>query len=242
MAPQSHGTDDASKKFNTNRFIDLALSSQHNPDEDLDEAGCWRMLEEFAETLNRTASKEELKLTNCVVGIDIDDRLFYNELARERISTLLPCQEVIFVDIHPILYGQLCKIWNLLAQKARNDFVVLLGDDVRLLDRGWQERIVRRFHDIAEREGIPFGAACVAMKDLSFPGFATIPVLHRWHLQHFGSLLPKQFANQGVATRTCMSSIVESMRLLSRSLVVLRIQLAATVMLDMRSITSIVVG
>jgi glycosyltransferase involved in cell wall biosynthesis len=85
----------------------------------------------------------------------------------------------------------------LLAQKARNDFVVLLGDDVRLLDRGWQERIVRRFHDIAEKEGLPFGAACVAMKDLSFPGFPTFPVLHRWHLQHFGSLLPKQFANQG---------------------------------------------
>lgn len=35
------------------------------------------------------------------------------------------------------------------------------------------------------------------MKDLSFPGFPTFPVLHRWHMQAFGSLLPHQFANQG---------------------------------------------
>ena len=65
VAPQSHGADEALKKVNANRFMDLTLSSQHNPDEDLDEAGCWRMLEEFAETLNRTASKEQFKLINC---------------------------------------------------------------------------------------------------------------------------------------------------------------------------------
>jgi hypothetical protein len=35
------------------------------------------------------------------------------------------------------------------------------------------------------------------MKDLSFPGFPTFPVVHRWHIKHFGSILPKQFANQG---------------------------------------------
>jgi len=33
-------------------------------------------------------------------------------------------------------------------------------------------------------------------KALYSPG-ATFPVLHRWHIKHFGSLLPKQFANQG---------------------------------------------
>jgi len=32
---------------------------------------------------------------------------------------------------------------------------------------------------------------------MSFPGFPTFPVIHRWHVNRFGSLLPKQFVNQG---------------------------------------------
>lgn len=40
-------------------------------------------------------------------------------------------------------------------------------------------------------------APVVAFNDLAFPGFPTFPVVHRWHIQSFGTLLPKQFVNQG---------------------------------------------
>ena len=191
-----HSTDAIAKSFNTSRFLDLAISSQHDPVQAIDADLCWTMLSEFAASLRETASQEQLTLTECVVGIDIDDSVFQNAGARERIQDLLPCR-VSFVNIQPDLYGHICKIWNLLARESKHDFIVLLGDDVRLLDVGWQGKIVSAFHKISREEGLPYGAACVAMNDLTFPGFPTFPVVHRWHVQNFGALLPKQFANQG---------------------------------------------
>lgn len=196
QAEKPHHTSATKDKFNTNRFLDLTLSSQYNDDCMIDEEDCWDLLRDFAASLQAASSKKQLQHTECIVGIDVDDRVFQNDLARKRIQSILPCK-VVFVRIQPTLYGQLCKIWNMLAHKASKDFIVLLGDDVTLLDPGWQERIVRKFHLISKSQNLPFGAACVAMKDLSFPGFPTFPVVHRWHIQHFGSLLPKQFANQG---------------------------------------------
>ena len=181
-------------KFDSNRFIDLALSSQH--DDTVDEAACWSMLQTFADSLIATASLEQLNITECVVGIDVDDPVFSSAESRLQIQALLPC-EAIFINIQPVMYGHVCKIWNHLAGKARNDFIVLLGDDVKLLDRGWQQRIVEKFYLIAREQKLPLGAACVSMTDLSFPGFPTFPVQHRWHMQQFGSLLPRQFSNQG---------------------------------------------
>lgn len=180
-------------KLNTNRFTDILVSSQYNQ---YDNASInadvhWNMLEEFCRTLKETSSKEQLALTECIVGIDDDDLLFQGPEAKDKIRALIPVNKIVFVDISCKMYGQVCKIWNLLAEKSSNDFIVLLGDDVRLLDYKWQEQIVARFHLIAKREALPFGAACVAMNDLSFPGFPTFPVLHRWHIQNFGSLLPR---------------------------------------------------
>lgn len=184
------------KTFNKSRFLDLALSSQHDPSQSVDAEVCWTLLSEFATSLQETASTEQLELTECVVGIDIDDTVFQNDLARERIRQLLPCKAR-FVKIQPDLYGHICKIWNLLARECKHDFIVLMGDDVRLLDAAWQQTIVSAFRKISRENNLPYGAACVAMNDLTFPGFPTFPVVHRWHVQHFGSLLPKQFANQG---------------------------------------------
>lgn len=65
------------------------------------------------------------------------------------------------------------------------------------MDAGWQECVACKFQDISNTTGLPLGAACVAVKGMSFPGFPTFPVVHRWHMKHFGDLLPKQFVNQG---------------------------------------------
>jgi len=184
------------KKFNSNRFIDLALSSQYGDSDKVDEGTCWRMLEEFGQSLKETMTVQQAENTECIVGIDRDDPLYQGEKACERIRALLPCKAR-FVEIQPVMYGHVCKIWNFLASKAENDFIVLLGDDIKVHDKGWQERVVQKFHEIADEEGMPFGAACVGLNDLSFPGFPTFPVIHRWHMEYFGSLLPRQFANQG---------------------------------------------
>eukprot|EP00980_Cylindrotheca_fusiformis_P023412 scaffold10472_cov126-Cylindrotheca_fusiformis.AAC.7 len=189
--------DEAKQVFNSNRFTELAVTSQHFHDiEAVDEKNHWEMLQTFCSTLNATSTTKQLALTECIVGIDDDDKLFQNPNAKDRIRAMIPAK-VVFVNISFKMYGHVCKIWNFLASKAQNDFVVLLGDDIKLLSEGWQERIVAKFSEISRKEGLPFGAACVAMNDLAFPGFPTFPVLHRWHIQNFGSLLPKQFSNQG---------------------------------------------
>ena len=185
--------------FSANRFLDLTLSSQYDEKSKatVNHDSCWAMLQEFAETLEVTACEDQLSLTEIIIGIDIDDVVYQNDEAKDRLAALMPCR-VVFVPILPEQYGKLCRIWNHLGKMAEHDFLVLLGDDVRLLDKGWQGRIVQCFHRIAKKNPhLPFGAACVAMNDLSFPGFPTFPVVHRWHVKTFGSILPKQFVNQG---------------------------------------------
>jgi len=197
QAPHPHASVASRNDFNSNRFIDLSISSQHQPNVDASNSiACWTMLQGFADSLRETSSTEQLKLTECIVGIDIDDPLYNNNQAKERIKDLFPC-EVVFAPIMSQQYGQVCKIWNALGKLARNDFIILLGDDIKLLDKDWQSRIVSKFYHLSNQEKIPFGAGCVAMNDLAFPGFPTFPVVHKWHLKQFGSILPKQFANQG---------------------------------------------
>ena len=73
---------------------------------------------------------------------------------------------------------------------------MLLGDDIVLDDKGWQAKVAARFHATAQEFNLPLGAAVVALNDVSFPGFPTFPVIHRWHMDHFGRVLPRQFVNQ----------------------------------------------
>ena len=215
--------DDASERFNSNRFLHLTMSSQYDTtstattatsttsltttsssedssDELVEgnEECCWNMLQKFCTSLSETTTSEQReKLTEVIVGIDIDDPVFSPEKARARIEAMIPCQKVVFVNIQPNMYGHVCKIWNHLAKKAANDYIVLLGDDIELLDHGWQDRIASAFAKVSKEQNLPHGAACVAMSDVSFPGFPTFPVIHRWHMQTFGTLLPRQFVNQG---------------------------------------------
>jgi glycosyltransferase involved in cell wall biosynthesis len=182
------------EKSNKNRLIEVAITSQYQPGTGLDEDACWQSLVDFAESLKRTSSPLQLQQTECIVGIDIDDAVFNDN--EDRIRQILPCT-VTFVVIMPEMYGRVCTIWNHLARKAKNDFIVLLGDDIVLKDCNWQEMVADKFSKVAKLTGLPFGAACVALNDESFPGFPTFPVVHRWHMQQFQSLLPKQFINQG---------------------------------------------
>eukprot|EP00557_Chaetoceros_sp_GSL56_P014465 CAMPEP_0176484940 /NCGR_PEP_ID=MMETSP0200_2-20121128/4773_1 /TAXON_ID=947934 /ORGANISM="Chaetoceros sp., Strain GSL56" /LENGTH=514 /DNA_ID=CAMNT_0017881549 /DNA_START=1567 /DNA_END=3108 /DNA_ORIENTATION=+ len=182
------------EKSNKNRLAEVTIASQHQSDNGLNKEIYWKLLEDFAKSLRETSNPSQLQETECIVGIDIDDTIF--NANKDKIRVILPCK-VVFLSIAPNMYGQVCRIWNHLAKKAKNDFIVLLGDDVVLKDDEWQKRVVQNFHDVANSSGLPFGAACVALLDESFPGFPTFPVVHRWHMQHFSSLLPKQFINQG---------------------------------------------
>ena len=137
---------------------------------------CWKLLEEFAASLERTSSPSQLKKTECVVGIDIDDMIFTT--SRERIRKTLPCH-VTFVEIRPLMYGRVCRIWNQLASFPKNEMIVLLGDDIVLKDKNWQGKVAVRFETVAEESGLPLGAACVDLNDESFPGFPTFPVIHQ---------------------------------------------------------------
>jgi LPS sulfotransferase NodH len=182
--------------FDSNRFHDLAVSSQYNDEHKgshLSEE-CWNRLQAFADSLERSSSSVMLQNTECIVGVDVDDPVY--SCQGERIKKILPCH-VKVVDIRREMYGKLCRIWNFLGTHAENDFIVLLGDDVLLLDDGWQSQVENKFQEISERQDLPFGAACVALNDLSFPGFPTFPVIHRWHIEKFTTVLPRQFVNQG---------------------------------------------
>lgn len=78
------------------------------------------------------------------------------------------------------------------------DFTLLLGDDVVLLNRGCRTMVKEQSASIATNQRLPFGAACVALLDESFPGFPTFPVIHKCHFQTFEqTMLPSQFYNQG---------------------------------------------
>lgn len=181
--------------FNANRLHGLAVSSQYkerNERESHDDD--WARLEQFADSLQKTSSPSQLENTECVVGIDVDDPVFHGQTVR--ITEMLPCQ-VKFVDITKKMYGRVCRIWNHLGKYAQNNFIVLLGDDIILKAEGWQAQVADKFQEMSKRTGLPFGAACVALYDESFPGFPTFPVVHRWHLDQFGTILPRQFVNQG---------------------------------------------
>jgi len=167
---------EASEQFNSNRLIDLVATSQYNPDDEIDNDACWKLLHAFAKSLRETVDAIQLAKTECIVGIDVDDPVFANEDAHQKVEKTLPC-EVVFVDIKPENYGRVCKIWNRLARGARNDFLVLLGDDIVLLDKGWQSRIVRKFMIFKSQRGCPLeqpvwcSETCHFQVFLRFPSF-----------------------------------------------------------------------
>lgn len=110
--------------------------------------------------------------------------------------------------------GAVCAYWRILAALAfappnACDYVILLGDDVELLDSGWQGAAVHAFTEISKdvfSEALARGSfetvtqrmhgqrACapgfgiVALRDKSFPGFPSFPIIPRMHAYILGGL------------------------------------------------------
>lgn len=107
--------------------------------------------------------------------------------AREQSNELLP----------------LCNIWEQMAIKAWKegaDWVMLLGDDIRVHCPYHYRAIHRSFLDISERLHVPFGFGCPWWNDTAFPGFPTFPCVGKAHYEIFGGLIPSHrrgvFVNQ----------------------------------------------
>ena len=157
---------------------------------------CRERLQKMCEAIKATARPEDFPLL--IFGIDDDDPVY---VGNERLIQELCVGFNIVIKVLSGLEGKICRIWNLLAAAAYKeynaDFTLLFGDDVILRVPGWQDSIEKRFASIAHRRKLPYGAACVAFLDKSFPGFPTFPVINKWHFQAFGEQLPAVFNNQG---------------------------------------------
>lgn len=147
--------------------------------------------------------------TEFVVGIDVDDRVFNNERARRQIKELVSPSNVVLVDIKKPMYGKVCRIWSKLGQHSSNDYIVLLGDDIILLDQDWQGQVEDMFLSIHESTGLPFGVGCVAITDDTFAGFPTFPVVHRQHIDSFIDFFLSHLSTKA-GTLTSMNCIADS--------------------------------
>lgn len=166
----------------------------------MDFDACWQGLEAMASSLLKTIPEGKRALTHVHVGIDMKDAVYDTPAARQRIDVMFGGLRVVYQMQPPAFTGKLCWIWESLAVDAVAsgvDFFILLGDDVHMLDNAWQEDVESCFASVAEQTGLPFGVACVAIRDASFPSFPTFPVVHRSHLEIFGGrLFPDELINQ----------------------------------------------
>ena len=167
-----------------------------------DPEDCWDNLSHFFESLGATTSLKERAELKIYVGIDQYDLQFDKSEAREKISALADAVQVPAVSFSLLrshFRSKLCHIWSHLAHQAvgdGSDLFVLLGDDIRFLSPGWKSEIERQFEDIAAKRRLPLGFGCVCFRDISFKVFPTFPVIHRSHMDAFGSLFPQEFVNQ----------------------------------------------
>lgn len=165
---------------------------------------CWKRLEKFAASLLSTTANADRQCLHIFVGIDLDDPIYDNDMAKKRLQSLFTEVGLVNTKLHfQTLHGcsgMICKIWNELAASAYSygiDFYVLLGDDIELDTLGWKSVVEETFHRLAEEMSLPFGCACVCFRDKSFVGFPTFPVMHKFHLNVFqGQILPSTFVNQ----------------------------------------------
>ena len=165
---------------------------------------CMSQLRAFVESLEQTTTADERATgLRILVGVDQHDIFFDCHDTQCRVRALfqgvgVPSAAVSFEVLRAHLRGRLCRIWDVLACRAKGcDYFLLVGDDIRFLTAGWKAEIEAQFASIAAKRILPVGCACVAFRDTSFPVFPTFPVVHRRHLAAFhGCLLPAQFVNQ----------------------------------------------
>ena len=216
IPPRRSPRDDVTKKESEHKMrasswaLLLPLTSRQAANDAVDgdfEQALWRRLEDnlrrLAATTSTSSSSARARVTTVYVAVDLRDPVFDTIVARRRIESMLhPFDGVVFIEpLTPAYQGNLCWIWALMARRAvvedGNDFFILLGDDVEMLHDDWQTDVEECFEDVATKRNIPYGCACVALRDSTFECFPTFPVMHRFHLEAFrGELFPVQFRNQ----------------------------------------------
>lgn len=169
---------------------------------------CLDNLRSFCQTLKDTtwrdvevSSDQQFRFVIYLV-IDAEDVFLLQENKARRVILDLgipstQIREIVNLD-HP--KGHVCALWRDCAREAYTDgcdYFVLMGDDVALLDEGWMRKCHSTFVSLSESSGIPFGLACVAFTDVTFPGMPTFPIIHKSHMEVFGGqVVPEVFVNQ----------------------------------------------
>ena len=156
---------------------------------------------QFEAVAKRLAATTDATCTQVLVGIDQNDPVLDTDASRIQITALLAPLQLTFRLLPPALSGGLCWIWEQLAQEAvaaGADLFLLVGDDVLFEQHvgSWQSAVKAQFAQVAATTGLPFGCACIAVRDAAFPAFPTFPVIHRLHFTIFQQLFPSAFKNQ----------------------------------------------
>ena len=89
---------------------------------------------ELAKRLVDTATETQKGETEFLFYLNDDDEKLeqYQDLLDEKHYTVGPNQST-------------CYSWNLMSDKANNDIVMLMGDDVQVLTQGWDQLIADEF-------------------------------------------------------------------------------------------------
>ena len=94
----------------------------------------------LAKRLVDTATETQQGETEFLFYLNNDDPTLeqYKDLLDEKHYTVGPNQST-------------CYSWNLMAKKAKNDIVMLMGDDVQVQTQGWDGIIANEFNRYADR-------------------------------------------------------------------------------------------
>lgn len=147
---------------------------------------------------------KEDAICNFIVVLAIDEDEAGGDFARDLIEKIETYAKVTCITNPPKEPPfPICDVWNRMATKAFElgaDWVVLLGDDIKIDCPFHYRAFYRAFLDISVEIGCPFGFGCPWWNDITFPGFPTFPAVGRIHYDIFGSLIPKhrtgKFVNQ----------------------------------------------
>ena len=155
--------------------------------------------------------------SECVLFIGVDDNdPFFSQAPLDFWGEVFPehfkAGHVVVKTFQPTTPPKICAIARTLAGHALNfkptrcSLFVLLGDDVAITPkRTWLEPVRKSFNSLAEGLAIsnvpglsvPKGFGAVCLRDASFIGFPTFPIVGRPHLEAFDGLLsPVDFINQ----------------------------------------------
>jgi len=189
------------KRIRWGLLLPLTSRVALNDDGGCDEDDIWLRLESNMRCLVESLPESRRADTVVHVAIDMRDPVLDNDAARARIRSMLSAlaSTDFAPSLPPAYQGALCWIWDLLAKRAvaaGADLIVLLGDDITMHDKGWQDDVEDQFSRVASERGLPFGCACVAIQDTAFANFPTFPVVHKLHFEVFDQLFPPAFRNQ----------------------------------------------